>query len=99
MTMHRQPRRPLSATPEQWERWDKRARRAGVRWAVLVRALLDFGSHREPPTACSVCDEPLPGFADGGGTHVVVGQVIVAVVCPSCAKALTDIPAQVRRSA
>lgn len=38
---HANPRRQITATPEEWERWDKWARGQGLSWAQAVRAKLN----------------------------------------------------------
>jgi hypothetical protein len=38
---HRRPRRPLSASAQEWHDWDVLARELGVRWAPLTRSLLN----------------------------------------------------------
>ena len=38
---HVSPRRPLSASPEQWERWQREAERRGLSWAEWARGVLD----------------------------------------------------------
>lgn len=39
---HRSPRRPLSASDEQWQRWDEAARAHGLRWSTWARRMLDL---------------------------------------------------------
>lgn len=47
---HTNPRRKVSATAEQWARWDAAAARMGKSWAVATRDYWDMIAPPEPTT-------------------------------------------------
>lgn len=47
---HVQPRRLLSASEEQWKRWDSAAERARLTWADWARGLLDAAAPGQKKT-------------------------------------------------
>ncbi len=57
--LHVSARRPVSATPEQWARWDAVAARAGLSWAAWARALMDDGGARAAGLA-EAAEGPFP---------------------------------------
>lgn len=95
MSRHTSPRRILSATPDQWRRWDQSARAYGLKWSHWARKMLELHTTHAPIEACGKVKGHLRCILERGhsGRHMSEPGPVVEV---AAADIHSELPADVR---